>query len=44
MKYVDGWLPFLKEYGAEISVMLCNRCEDNPRIGVSKLKGELFNC
>uniref|UniRef100_A0A1B6CQ08 Alpha-and gamma-adaptin-binding protein p34 n=1 Tax=Clastoptera arizonana TaxID=38151 RepID=A0A1B6CQ08_9HEMI len=40
LKTVDSWLPFIKEYRADICILLCTRCEENPVIGVSKLKAQ----
>lgn len=37
---VESWQPFLKDYEADISILLCNRCVEDSTPGVSKLSGK----
>lgn len=40
LKTAESWLPFLNEYGAEVKIMLCNRCQETPLTGISKLSAQ----
>lgn len=35
-----SWLPFVKDYYAEVKIMLCSCCEEKPAAGVSKLQAQ----
>ncbi|XP_014252052.1 alpha- and gamma-adaptin-binding protein p34-like [Cimex lectularius] len=35
---VNEWLRYLKEYGADIKILLCNRCKDVSETGVGKVQ------
>jgi len=34
---VESWLPFLKEFEPEVQILLCDRCHENPSVGVCRV-------
>jgi hypothetical protein len=36
---VESWLSFLKEFEPEVQILLCERCHENPSVGVCRLTG-----
>nr|CAD7460226.1 unnamed protein product [Timema tahoe] len=39
LNIAESWLSFLKEFEPEVQILLCDRCEENPSEGVSKVAG-----
>lgn len=39
LNMAESWLPFVKDYCAEVKIMLCSCCEEKPAVGISKLQG-----
>lgn len=44
LNVAGSWLPFVKEYYAEVKIMLCSCCEEKPAAGISKLQGMFQSC
>ncbi|XP_018914702.1 alpha- and gamma-adaptin-binding protein p34 [Bemisia tabaci] len=40
MTNVDEWLSFLKEYEADVKILLCDQCQSEPNVGISKLTAQ----
>ncbi|KAK3929951.1 Alpha- and gamma-adaptin-binding protein p34 [Frankliniella fusca] len=36
----EEWEPFIKEFDPDIRILLCENCEENPSIGISKLSAQ----
>ncbi|XP_067015530.1 alpha- and gamma-adaptin-binding protein p34 [Anabrus simplex] len=34
---VESWLAFLKEFEPEVQILLCDRCYENPEVGLSRV-------
>nr|CAD7414459.1 unnamed protein product [Timema poppensis] len=40
LNIAESWLSFLKEFEPEVQILLCDRCQENPSVGVSKVAAQ----
>ncbi|GLH07862.1 Alpha-and gamma-adaptin-binding protein p34 [Gryllus bimaculatus] len=40
LNVVESWLAFLREFEPEVQILLCDRCYENPKVGVSRVKAQ----
>lgn len=40
LKEAESWLTFLKDYEPEIQILLCEKCIENPVVGISKISAQ----
>lgn len=40
LNMAGSWLPFVRDYCAEVKIMLCSCCKEKPAVGISKLQAQ----